>query len=136
MSIRDKDVRPVPGIRIFDSCERLCRYVTRPPFAQHRLSVTDSSDIVYRLRHPWRNGKTAVVMDPMTFLSRLAAQVRPKRAHVVPPPRRHVLTYHGVLAAAACKRNQIVPGYQEFVAHVAQSPGPARPRPERIRPER
>ncbi|MDP7340254.1 MAG: hypothetical protein QF786_13120, partial [Vicinamibacterales bacterium] len=39
--------------------------------------------------------------DPMTFLSRLAAQA--------PPPRRHVLTYHGVLAAAACKRDQIVP---------------------------
>ena len=81
--------------------QRLCRHVTRPPFAQDRLSVTRGGDVIYRFRHPWNNGKTALVMDPMTFLSRLAAQA--------PPPRRHVLTYHGVLAAAACKRDQIVP---------------------------
>ena len=115
-----------------DRLERLCRYVTRPPFAQDRLSVTDAGDIVYRFRHPWRNGKTAVVMDPMTFLSRLAAQV--------PPPRRHVLTYHGVLAAAACKRELIVPGYDERDAAVVRQPGAKKPKSkstaERIRPER
>ncbi len=41
--------------------------------AQSRLSVTDDGALVYRCHHPWRNGKTAVVMDPMTFRSRLAA---------------------------------------------------------------
>jgi hypothetical protein len=81
--------------------ERLCRYVTRPPFAQDRLSIANDGDIVYRFRHPWRNGKTAVRMDPMTFLARLAAQI--------PTPRRHTIVYHGVLAAAAAKRDQIVP---------------------------
>jgi len=113
-----------------DRLERLCRYVTRPPFAQDRVSVTDAGNIVYRFRHPWRNGKTAVVMDPMTFLSRLAAQV--------PPPRRHVLTYHGVLAAAACKRELIVPGYDEPDAAVVRRPGAKKPKTkaERIRPER
>jgi hypothetical protein len=104
--------------------------VTRPPFAQDRLSVTDAGDIVYRFRHPWRNGKTAVVMDPMTFLSRLAAQV--------PPPRRHVLTYHGVLAAAACKREWIVPGYAERDAAVVRQSGTKKPKSkaDRIRPQR
>jgi hypothetical protein len=84
---------------------RLCRYVTRPPFAQDRLAVTKDGSIVYRFRKPWRNGKSAVVMAPMTFLSRLAAQV--------PPPRSHVLSYFGVLAAAASRRDEIVPGHCE-----------------------
>jgi hypothetical protein len=56
----------------------------------------------------------------MTFLSRLAAQV--------PPPRRHVLTYHGVLAPAASKRELIVPG-SEDEARVACHPA-RRPRPQ------
>ena len=113
-----------------DRLERLARYVTRPPFAQDRLKVTNAGDIVYRFRHPWRNGKTAVVMDPMTFLSRLAAQV--------PAPRLHVLTYHGVLAAAACKREQIVPGHGEGDGIGAQSAGSkkSKPKPARLRPER
>ena len=119
-----------------DRLERLCRYVTRPPFAQDRLSITGAGDIVYRFRHPWRNGKTAVAMDPMTFLSRLAAQV--------PPPRRHVLTYHGVLAPAACKRERIVPGYERGDASdgAPRPHGATRTRPKqqqkspRPRPER
>ena len=53
-------------------------------------------------------------MDPMTFLSRFAAQM--------PPPRQHVLTYHGVLADAACKRDQIVPGYNEPAEAVVRQP--------------
>jgi hypothetical protein len=85
--------------------ERLCRYIARPPFASERLSIASDGSIVYRFRKPWRNGKLAVVMDPMTFLSRLAAQI--------PPPRRHVLSYYGVLAPAAAKREQIVPGHPE-----------------------
>ena len=50
-----------------DRLERLCRYVTRPPFAQDRLAVNHAGDVIYRFRNPWRNGKTAVVMDPMTL---------------------------------------------------------------------
>jgi hypothetical protein len=84
---------------------RLCRYIARPPFAHERLSLASDGSIVYRFKKPWRDGKLAVVMDPLTFLSRLAAQI--------PPPRRHVLSYYGVLAPAAAKREQIVPGHPE-----------------------
>ena len=116
-----------------DRLERLCRYITRPPFAQDRLSVLPNGDVVYRFRRPWKNGRTAVVLDPMTCLSRLAAQV--------PPPRRHGVTYHGVLAPAASRRSEIVPGYDDtetrHVCHARagdadQVPAPPpRPRPER-----
>jgi len=81
--------------------ERLARYVARGPIAKDRLSRNSRGDIVYRFRHRWRNGKQAVVLDPMTFLSRLAA--------LIPPPRSHVLSYYGVLGAAAARRDEIVP---------------------------
>ena len=96
-------VRIGTGTGSRERLERLCRYICRPPFATDRLSLARDGSVVYRFRKPWRNGKLAVVMDPMTFLSRLAAQV--------PPPRFHVLSYFGVLAAAASRRDEIVPGY-------------------------
>lgn len=40
-------------------------------------------------------------MDPLTFLSRLAA--------LIPPPRAHQLTYHGLLAPSASYRDRVVP---------------------------
>ena len=113
-----------------DRLERLCRYITRPPLAQDRLSTTGDGKVVYRFRKPWRNGTSAVVMDPMTFLSRLAAQI--------PPPRFHVLSYYGVLAPAASKRDCIVPGYTEPPTDVACAPAKRSPPKEkpRLRQER
>ncbi|MCP5069371.1 MAG: transposase, partial [bacterium] len=35
---------------------RIVRYITRPPIAQSRLSLTKNGDILYRFRNPWRNG--------------------------------------------------------------------------------
>jgi len=82
--------------------ERLCRYVARPPIATERLSLADNGKVVYRLRRRWRDGTQAVVFDPLTFLERLAA--------LVPRPRTHLVTYHGVLAPAAAWRDLVVPG--------------------------
>jgi len=38
----------------------------------------------------WRDSTTHVVLDPLDFIAQLAA--------LVPPPRRHLTRYHGVLA--------------------------------------
>lgn len=73
--------------------EHLCRYVVRPPIATERLSLRDDGKVVYALRRPWKDGTTHFVFDPLTFLERLAA--------LIPRPRAHVLTYHGVLAPVA-----------------------------------
>ncbi|MCB9871495.1 MAG: transposase [Planctomycetes bacterium] len=56
-------------------------------------------------RKPWRNGVEGVRLDPQTFLSRLAAQV--------PPPRAHQVTYHGILAPASPCRSMVVPEVAE-----------------------
>jgi hypothetical protein len=82
--------------------EHLCRYVTRPPLSTERLSLDEQGNVVHELRVPHRDGTTHFVFDPLAFIERLAA--------LVPPPRMHQLTYHGVLAPAASWRSDIVPG--------------------------
>ncbi len=65
--------------------ERVCRYVSRPPIASERLSLTPDGRVLYRLRKPFRDGTGHFVFDPLTFLERIAA--------LVPRPRTHQLTY-------------------------------------------
>ena len=81
--------------------EHLCRYVTRPPIATQRLVLAPDGRVIYGLKRHWRDGTSAASFDPLTFIERLAA--------LVPPPRAHQLTYHGVLAPASAWRDLIVP---------------------------
>ena len=84
-----------------EGLERLCRYVARPAIATERLSELPDGRIAYDLRHPWSDGRTRVVFEPQSFLEKLAA--------LIPPPRAHLVTYHGVLAPAAAMRSRVVP---------------------------
>ena len=61
----------------------------------------------------WKNGTEGVRLDPLTFLSRLAA--------LIPPPRAHLLTYHGILAPGASHRDRVVPELHENVGEDAGS---------------
>lgn len=82
--------------------ERLCRYVARPPLALDRLEELPDRRLAYRLKTPWRDGTTHVVMERHELLERLAP--------LIPPPRAHQIRYHGVLAPCASGRDRIVPG--------------------------
>jgi len=53
------------------------------------------------LRREWGGGSTALLLDPLELLERLAA--------LVPPPRRPLLAYHGLLAPRSRWRAAIVP---------------------------
>jgi hypothetical protein len=57
--------------------ERLCRYVSRAPLAQDRLTLSASGQLRYGLKTPWRDGTTHAVLEPMDFIARLAALVLP-----------------------------------------------------------
>jgi hypothetical protein len=81
--------------------EHLLRYCARPPIASGSLSLTESGQVIGRLKKPWRDGTTHFVLSPLAFIQRLCA--------LVPRPRRPLITYHGVLAPAATWRPQIVP---------------------------
>jgi ribosomal protein S27E len=82
--------------------ERLARYVARPPLALERLSVMDDGRLRYALKHPYTDGTTHFLFQPLDLLARLAA--------LVPRPRVHLTRYHGVFAPNSRLRRRIVPG--------------------------
>jgi hypothetical protein len=81
------------GVRVAadarERLEKLCRYALRPPMAQDRLRLTPEGQVVLRLRHPWSDGTTHLVFDPVELLERLAV--------LIPRPRINLILYHGVL---------------------------------------
>ncbi len=81
--------------------ERLCRYVARPPLASGRLRFLASQRLCFALKTPWSDGTSHLLLSAMELLEKLAA--------LVPPPRLHLLRYHGVLAPRARDRGRIVP---------------------------
>ena len=81
--------------------ERLCRYVNRPPLAYGRLQRLDADRLSFMLKTPWDDGTCRIVLSPTELIEKLAA--------LVPPPRQHLIRYHGVLAPHAADRAQVVP---------------------------
>jgi len=53
-----------------DKLERLCRYISRPPVAADRLSLTSSGKICYELKTPYRDGTTHMGQANTILLSR------------------------------------------------------------------
>jgi len=80
--------------------ERLCRYMSRPPVAASRLSLTQSGNICYALKTPYRDGTTHVVFEPLDFISKLAA--------LVPSPRVNLTRFYGVFAPNSSCRARII----------------------------
>jgi Putative transposase len=81
--------------------EILCRYVTRPPLAAGRLSRVSDDLLSFKLKTPWSDGTTHLLLSPMELIEKIAA--------LVPPPRVNLIRYHGVLAPHAKHRDKIVP---------------------------
>jgi hypothetical protein len=79
----------------------LCGYGARPPLSQERLSRLPDGRLAYRLKRPLSDGTTVLVLDPCELLRRLAA--------LVPPPRAHLVRYHGLFGPASAWRSKIVP---------------------------
>jgi Putative transposase len=81
--------------------EQLCRYITRPAFANERVRCNATGQVVLTLKTPWRDGTTHLVMSPLEFMQRLA--------ELVPRARLHLIRFHGVLAPNA-NRNRSLTG--------------------------
>ena len=98
--------------------EQLCRYITRPALSDERVQLNGAGQVELKLKTPWRDGTTHLVMSPLEFMQRLAA--------LVPRPRLHLIRYHGVLAPNARLRPLVVPQkpeVQERAAEVAVAGG-------------
>ena len=84
-----------------EGLERLCNYVSRPPLAQGSLRKLNYKEYSFKLKTPWSDGTTHLILSPMELIEKLAA--------LVPPPRVNLVRYHGVLAPNAKGREEIVP---------------------------
>jgi hypothetical protein len=80
---------------------RLCGYGARPPLSQERLSQLPDGRIAYQLKRPLGDGRQLLLMRPTELLRRLAT--------LVPPPRAHLVRYHGVFGPALGWRRQVIP---------------------------
>jgi len=101
--------------------EPLCRYITRAAIANERLKRNRAGQVVLQLKSPWRDGTTHIVMSPLQLMQRLAA--------LLPRPRLHLIRLHGVLAAHANLRAQIVASEPLNAHQACDSP---RPDPTRL----
>jgi len=74
--------------------EQLCRYITRPAFANECVQTNAAGQVVLKLKTPWRDGTTHLVMSPLEFMQRLAAlEPRPRL------PSRMTATWRSILLA-------------------------------------
>jgi len=79
----------------------LCKYILRPPLANDRLKILDDGNVRLEFKRPWSDGTASVELEPLAFIARLAA--------LVPPPKRHLTRYFGLLSSHAASRSAVVP---------------------------
>ena len=110
--------------------EQLCRYITRPALANQRVQCNAAGQVVLKLKRPWHDGTTHIVMSPLEFMQRLAALVPRLRLRL------HLIRFHAVLAPNAKLRALVVPaGAQEATGEselAATEPGCSHRQPARI----
>ena len=64
--------------------------------------MTDEGKLRYALKHPYSDGTTHFLFEPLDLLAKLAA--------LVPRPRVNLTRYHGVFAPNSKLRPRLVPG--------------------------
>ena len=81
--------------------EQLFRYITRPALSDERVQLNAAAQVEPKLKTPWRDGTTHLVMSPLEVMQRLAA--------LMPRPRLRLVRLHGVLAPNARLRALVIP---------------------------
>lgn len=80
--------------------ESLLRYQLRPPLSKIRLSRLDDGRIKLKLRTPWSDGTTHLILEPLELIEKLIP--------LIPKPKTNLIVYHGCLASRARDREKIV----------------------------
>ena len=80
--------------------EQLCCYITRPSLSDERVQPNAAGQVELKLETPWRDGTTHLVMSPLEFMQRLAAQVPRPQLHL--PARRGPAASAGGGCSSAC----------------------------------
>ena len=89
---------------------KLFRQTIAANLSYGRVQCNGAGKVELKLKTPWHDGTTHIVMSPLTFMQRLAA--------LVPRPRLHLIRFHGVLAPHARLRAVVVPARSDEPAQV------------------
>ncbi len=81
------------------SYRRSIAFLKRAP--RQTVQLNAAGQVELKLKSPWRDGTTHLVMSPLEFMQRLAA--------LVPRPRLRLIRFHGVVAPNAKLRPLVVP---------------------------
>ena len=81
--------------------EQLCRYGARGAIALSRLSELPDRRVAYHMKRPLPDGRTHLMLTGVELLRKLAP--------LIPPPRMHLLRFHGVFAPNSKLRSLVVP---------------------------
>lgn len=81
--------------------ERLCLYGARGAITLSRLTALPDGRVSYHMKRPLPDGRTHLVMTGVELLKKLAP--------LIPPPKLHILRFHGVFAPNAKQRSAVVP---------------------------
>ena len=81
--------------------EQLCRYGARGAIAHSRLTELPDGRVAYHMKRPLPDGRTHLVLTGVELLRKLAP--------LIPPPRFHLLRFHGVFAPNSKLRSLVVP---------------------------
>ena len=86
----------------------------RPPLAAGSLKQHSDDLLSFKLKTPWSDGTTHLILSPSELIEKLAA--------LVPPPRKNIVRYHGVLGPHAKNRDKIVPAVDRDSEEKAATP--------------
>ncbi len=75
--------------------------LSRPAISEKRMSLTSAGNIRYKLKTPYSDGTTHVIIEPLDFISKLAS--------LVPKPRVNLTRFHGVFAPNSKHRSLVTP---------------------------
>ena len=94
-----------------DSLRNLVEYMARGPLSNERLEVLPDGKVKLKLKTPWHDGTSHLVLTPSEFLEKLAA--------IVPPPRAHLVKWGGVFAPNSPLRRKVIlkPGVKKAARH-------------------
>jgi hypothetical protein len=99
-----RDSPCTPGCTCTPTTERAWRNsaaTERARRSRWKGSALPDGLLAYRLKRPLPGGRAVLVLQPTELLRRLAT--------LVPPPRRHLVRYHGVFGPNSAWRAEIVP---------------------------
>ena len=82
--------------------------------------------VCYRLKRPIADGRTELLLAPTEFLRKLAS--------LIPPPRHHLVRFHGVFAPNAAWRKEVVPSLEQAAPQASSAPAATAPSSRRLPP--